>query len=94
MKHWIAALVLGLAAANVARAQQDTLQIDVTTDKLAHAGPLCIPLSVPKAWAKIDEVEIAIVTERPGDPALTIGQLTAPGITTESIKPSADGLVM
>ena len=52
-RAWIAALLLGLAATNAGRAQEDTLQIDVTTDKHGHDGPLCIPLSVPAAWAKL-----------------------------------------
>ena len=28
----------------------------MTTDKHAHAGSLCIPLSLPKAWATLNEV--------------------------------------
>ena len=90
MKRWIAALAFCLAVTNVGLAQQDTLQIDVTTDKQAHDAPLCIPLSLPAAWAKFDEVAVDIINGR--DVIAAVGQFTAPGITTESVKP-AEGMV-
>jgi Methane oxygenase PmoA len=91
MKRWFASVLLSLAAANAGRAQEDTLRIDVTTDKHGHHAPLCIPLSIPQEWAKFDEVSILIITGK--DPGKAIGQLTRPGITTESIKPAKEGLV-
>ena len=92
MKRWIAAFVLGLAVTDAGLAQDNVMKIEVTMDKQDHLNaPLTIPLSVPKAWAEFDEVAVDVVTGR--DLAKTFGQLTAPGITTESIKPSKDGLV-
>src|SRR5256885_1797821 len=86
MKRWIAALMLGLAATGAA-AQDASLKIDITTDKQGHDGPLCVPLSLSFETAKLDEVAVDILTGR--DAIRTVGQLTAPGITTESIKPAA-----
>jgi Methane oxygenase PmoA len=92
MNRWFAALLLGLAVTNASLAQDNVLKIAVTTDKHAYENvPLCIPLSVPKAWSKFDEVAVDIVTGK--DPGKAVGQLTAPGITTEAIKPAKDGLV-
>lgn len=88
MKRWFAALVLGLVATNVALAQQDTLEIDLTAIKQVHAGPICIPLSLSKEQAKFSEVEVLSVK---GKESLskTVGQLTAPGIVTEAIPADA-----
>jgi hypothetical protein len=62
----------------------------VTTDEnVLLNSPLTIPLSVPKEWAKFKEVSVTVATGK--DAANTVGQLTAPGITTESIK-AKDGL--
>jgi hypothetical protein len=91
MKRCFAAVLVCLAAANVGRAQQDALQIDVTTGKDGHNGPICVPLSIPQEWAKFDEASILIITGK--DPGKAVGQLTKPGITTESIKPAKKGLV-
>jgi len=92
MRSWIAAIVLGLTATNVVSAQEDTLKIEVRFDKNDRGNaPLTIPLSVPKAWANLDEVAVAISA---GDQnGALVGQLTAPGLTTESIKPDKEGLV-
>ena len=89
MNRWFAALVLGLALTNIGLAQDNVIKIDVTNPR--QNEPLTIPLSVPKAWAKLDEVVVDVITGR--DVAPTVGQLTAPGITTESIKPAKEGLV-
>ena len=91
MKRWFAVVLVCLAAANFVRAQQDALQIDVTTGNHVHNGPICVPLSIPQEWAKFDEVSILIITGK--DPGKAVGQLTRPGIATESIKPAKKGLV-
>jgi hypothetical protein len=88
MKRWFAVLALGLAVTNVGLAQDDVLKIEVTDS--VH-GPLTIPLSLPKEWAKFEEVDILVITGK--DPGKAVGQLTAPGIVTESIKPAKEGLV-
>jgi hypothetical protein len=88
MNRWFAALALGLAVTNAGLAQDNAIKIDVTKPHLN--APLTIPLSVPEAWAKLDEVAVEVVTGR--DLTTTVGQLTAPGITTESIK-AKDGMV-
>jgi Methane oxygenase PmoA len=91
MKRWFAALVLGLATANAALAQQDSLTIELTDGKSGlRDTPLCIPLSVPAAWVKFDEVLVDIGTGQ--EPAQTVGQLTAPGIVTAAIKPAKEGM--
>ncbi len=88
--RWFAVLMLAFAGANVASAQ-NTMTITVTPDKGDHGGPLCVPLSVPAAWAKFDEVAVDVITGR--DAVKTVGQLTAPSITTEAIKAAKDGTV-
>ena len=93
MKRWIATLLLGLAVTSVGLGQDNVITIQCVTqgNKAFVNTPLTIPLSVPKAWANFNEVAVDVVTGK--DPANTVGQLTAPGITTESIKPAKDGLV-
>jgi hypothetical protein len=92
MKRWFAALALGLAITNLGRAQENIIKIDVEPMPAGVATtPLCIPLSVPPAWAKYTEVAVDVITGR--DMASAVGQLTAPGIITEAIKPSKQGLV-
>jgi Methane oxygenase PmoA len=90
MKRWFAAIVLGLAVTNVASAQEDTVEVDVTTKIDIDSTPLCIPLSVPKAWAKFSEVAVDIFLKTSSEKG--VGQLTAPGIATESIKPTKEGM--
>jgi len=90
MKHFIAALLLGLAVANVGLGQDDVIKIDLT-GKTVGNGPLTIPLTVRKAWATLDEVHIDVITGR--DVAKARGQLTAPGIATEAIPPAREGTV-
>jgi hypothetical protein len=87
-------LLAFFSSALVGRAQDDTLKIDLAEHpaiKPVQNAPLTIPLSVPEKWAKAEQVRVDIVTGRDG--AKTIGQLTAPGITTESIKPARPGTV-
>jgi len=92
MIRWFAAIVLGFTVTNTCPAQVETVQIAVTTDKRATSGPICIPLSISKDQAKSSEVGILIVDHN-DKPSRFIGQLTHPGIRTESIKPQKDDLV-
>ena len=89
MKRLIAALLVSLAAAGSSSAQ---VNVDIVTEKHGHSGPLCIPLSVNKSLASVDEVGVKVIPEG-GKESLIVGQLTMPGIATEAIKPSSDGLV-
>ena len=92
MRRWFAACVLGLAVTSAGLAQDDVLKLEVTSVQVEpFHGPLTIPLSVPTAWAKFDEVAVDVLTGR--ETVKAVGQLTAPGITTESIKPAKEGLV-
>ncbi len=91
MNRCLVVLVLGLALTNVTLAQENTLKIELTAKNAPRNAPICIPLSVPGTWAKFDEVSVDVITGR--DVVKTIGQLTAPGITTESNKPAKEGLV-
>jgi hypothetical protein len=92
MKRCFAMLVLSLALTNAGLAQDNVIKIEVSAVKDAYANaPLCIPLSVPKEWAKFDVVNVSILIGQ--DASAAIGQLTAPGIVTESVKPAAAGLV-
>jgi Methane oxygenase PmoA len=92
MRRWYAAMVLSLAMTNVALAQENTLKIEVTLDKRDHVNaPLTIPLGVPKAWARFDEVKVEYTAGE--EKGTLVGQLTEPGITTDSIKPAKEGLV-
>jgi hypothetical protein len=90
MKRLLAVLLFSLLAANVGLSQDDVIKIDLS-GKVVGNGPLTIPLSVPKAWADLGEVAVDVVTGR--DIAKVTGQLTAPGIATESIAPTKDGTV-
>jgi hypothetical protein len=90
MKRLLAVLLCTLLAANVGWSQDNTMKIDLT-GKVVGNGPLTIPLSLPKAWANRDEVLVEAVTE--GNITKVAGQLTAPGIVTESIAPAKDGTV-
>lgn len=91
MTRWFAALLFALAVTNVGLGQDNVMKIAVKGVKANT--PITIPLSVPKAWVKFDEVEVHVNLGRDVDRAILTGQLTAPGIATESIKPAKDGLV-
>jgi hypothetical protein len=93
MKRWCA-IVLAVAIAPVAAAQDNVLKIELKGVKKEHVhSPVTIPLSIPAAWAKFDEV--AVDFHHATDPRVTrgFGQVTAPSLTTESIKPAKDGSV-
>ena len=88
MRSWTAALIFSLAGTAAGTAQDNV--INIQCEKTTINAPLTTPLIVPKAWAKFEEVEVVVLTGK--DPARVVGQLTAPGITTESIK-AKDGFV-
>jgi Methane oxygenase PmoA len=88
MHRWLVALAVGFAVTNFARAQDNLIRIQC--EKTSVNSPLTIPLSVPMAWAKFEEIEVEALTGK--EAARVVGQLTAPGIMTESIK-AKDGLV-
>jgi hypothetical protein len=94
MKRWFSALLVTVAVATTCQAQVLNYHIDVVTDKHGHNGPLCIPISIQKSMAALDEVDVEVFTSgvfaEGAKPFWIVGQLTSPGITTESIKPSSD----
>ena len=89
MKRVLAAILTCLAVANAAPCQDETMNIKLT--QVHRNAPLTIPLSLEPKLAKFNEVGIDIITG--GDTIKTFGQMTKPGITTESIKPQKAGLV-
>jgi hypothetical protein len=92
MKRWVAVLVLGLTAAQIGRAQDNVLVVAISSEKHEYRNtPLRVPLSVPKEWANFDEVAVEI--DNGDETTRGVGQLTPPGITTESIRPTKEGLV-
>lgn len=92
MRRWFATLLVSLAVTSACQAQVLYLHMDVVSGKHGHNAPLCIPLSVDESLAKFDEVGVKIIFDM-GKEIVTVGQLTNPGITTESIPPSKVGLV-
>lgn len=100
------ALLLVLAVANVAYAQDHVLKIEISSGnqkyQIAAPGaymPICVPLSVPKEWAELKAANYEYRDDddkdlkRFGGTFRGVAQLTAPGIMTESIMPAKDGLV-
>jgi hypothetical protein len=89
-RRYLAVVFLSISVGFAAPAQDmtdKTMKIEIALEKKGQAsGILVIPLSVPKRFAHLDYVEIR------DDPGF-IGQLTAPSIMTESIRPAKDGLV-
>jgi hypothetical protein len=89
--------LLGLATctlllARPACGQEKSQTITLTIHAGDHAYknvPVCVPLSLPKALAEV----LAMPLRRKGGEQAMAGQLTAPGITTDAIKPSSPGLV-
>jgi hypothetical protein len=94
MTRSCAALIVALIAVNSAIAQDNVLRITLDPGKTNYANaPLTIPLSVPAEWAKFDEVAVSMTFPEASRSFTVNGQLTAPGIATESIKPSKASLV-
>jgi hypothetical protein len=86
------ALVAGLWIAQPAPAQPKTIATFVIENMSSEVTPICIPLSIAGEFAKLSEVSVQGTVGKDGafwGPA----QLTAPGLLTESIPPSAKGLV-
>jgi hypothetical protein len=76
-----------LAGAGAAPAQQTGITVTITADKQDYKNvPVCVPLSLP---APVKEQRALLES---GDLRIE-GQLTIPGLLTEAIKPSAEGLV-
>ena len=94
MKRLFAALVLTNAVSSVGLAQENVVQIEVTQKQNVGTNmPLTIPLSVPAEWGKLPEVDVVLSVGPERNSVVVAGQLTAPGIATESIKPTKAGLV-
>ena len=86
-------LLLGIAlfwCAQPARlaAQDKTVTVTITADKADyHNTPVSIPLQLPASFAKFTYARLS------GDGQNLVGQLTAPGITTERLAQPAKGKV-
>ena len=79
----------------VSASAQDAFTVTVTLKSGKHAhtnNPICIPLSLPARVAQANEKYGNLATIRWGKKNL-IGQLTAPGLTTEHIKPKNKDMV-
>src|SRR5579862_7781625 len=94
MRRWILALLACVAFVNDGLAQNNVMKIEVAPSKTSLATePICIPLSVPKEWAKFTEVKVLAARNEGGVGKAIVGQLTGPSIITESISPTKEGLV-
>jgi hypothetical protein len=83
----ICGILVLLADAGTTPAQQKDITIVITADKHDYTDvPVCVPLSLP------GPVKVHLARLRAGDLQLD-GQLTEPGLRTEAIKPSGEGLV-
>src|SRR5215475_9586684 len=77
-----------LAGAGTATAQEKGITVTVTAEKHDYNHvPVCVPLSLSADAAKHN---LALLQ---GKAMALQGQLTAPGLLTEAVKPSAQGLV-
>ena len=87
---WLAAAAFVLAAQPV-WAQP----IKIATLEIESSGgsnvPVCVQLSLPAEHAKLTDVQVR--AEKGMIASVGPGQLTAPGLTTETIEPAAKGLV-
>jgi hypothetical protein len=89
MHRLATAIITVLVLCGQAIAQEKGITVTVTVDKIVSAAtPVCVPLSLPKDMASWDAVT-AIANAK----TTVQGQLTAPGVLTDSIKPSPDNLV-
>jgi hypothetical protein len=76
-------LLFALLFVRVVHAEEKTITITVTAGKHDCKDiPVCVPLSLPKTLAKVESAQCG------EEKAAFLGQLTAPGITTEHIKPA------
>lgn len=88
MKIYCIGVLALFSLSGTALAQEKSLSLTLTAGKheLKNA-PVCVPLSLPKAQARHGDAEVVVGN------GTVAGQLTAPAITTEHIKPAKDGLV-
>lgn len=91
MKRLLLILFTAISITHVASAQ-DVIEVKLDPGKGEANTPLTVPLSVPKEYANLEEVNVGARNEK-GIAIRVVGQLTAPGLMTESIKPSKEGLV-
>lgn len=93
MNRWFVAFIAAVLAPGIAAAQDNIVKIDIAQKDTVGANmPLTVPLSVPADLAKFGEVQV-VMTGAQKQAIVATAQLTAPGITTESIKPAKEGLV-
>ncbi len=94
MRTWLAAIILGAALAPTAFAQGHSVTIEVQGSKQAAADvALCIPLNVPIALKRFNEIAVLVDLQANAAPLPVVGQLTMPSLTTESLLPAKDGMV-
>jgi hypothetical protein len=89
MQRLATPIIIALTLCGQASAEDEGITVTVTVDKVVSAAmPVCVPLSLPKKMASWTAVTAL------ADPKTSVqGQLTAPGILTDTIKPSAENLV-
>jgi hypothetical protein len=84
------AVLLVLSAPAALRGEEKTYSITITAGKQDYKDMVvCVPLSLPKALA----TNKAVVELKVDGARIGPSQLTAPGLLTDHIKPSAPGLV-
>jgi hypothetical protein len=87
-RYILVAALLTILLPISARAAGTELTITLAAGKTDRANtPVCVPLSLPKDLADVGEANVCLP-----DKGLLFGQLTAPGLLTESVK-AADGKV-
>jgi len=91
MNRSVVVVLVSLVLANVGLGQDNVVRVAVKGVKADM--PITVPLSVPKAWAKFDEVAVHVDLGKGVDMPIITGQLTSPGVVTETIKPAKEGLV-
>jgi hypothetical protein len=88
MRWWILGISMCLPLMSAPVCAQEALNITVTGGKQDLKNvPICVPLSLPKATAAFTYAHIA------GGGLNLEGQLTAPGILTDSVTPAGNDLV-
>jgi hypothetical protein len=90
---YLATAVIVLGSGLSALGQQQRLEITLVFDTpTSQWRPVCVPLSLPPALDKETFATVTLHFDAKRTLALP-GQLTAPGLMTEDLKPSAAGLV-
>jgi hypothetical protein len=88
-RNYLRAVLVMLVLAGTGQAQ-NKIEITVEGGKYDLKNvSICVPLSLAKSSANLPEAELDVK----GGKLKLIGQLTSPGIATESITPSSDGTV-